>query len=86
MVYAFIIPVLTSTLLPGINYFVVTTHPPHQLQVRLSVLVCSPVHKFFDRTRTIPRNASTRDKSTKYKSTLLKTLCHERDKILFHEG
>jgi len=25
---------LTSTLVPGINYFVVTTHPLHQLQVR----------------------------------------------------
>ena len=30
--YAFIL--LTSTLVPGINYFVVTTHPLHQLQVR----------------------------------------------------
>jgi len=29
--YAFIL--LTSTLVPGINYFVVTTHPLHQLQV-----------------------------------------------------
>jgi len=30
--YAFIL--LTSTLVPGINYFVVTSHPLHQLQVR----------------------------------------------------
>jgi len=30
--YAFII--LTSTLVLGINYFVVITHPRHQLQVR----------------------------------------------------
>ena len=30
--YAFIL--FTSTLVPGINYFVVTTHPLHQLQVR----------------------------------------------------
>jgi len=30
--YAFIL--LTSTLVPGINYFVVTTHALHQLQVR----------------------------------------------------
>jgi len=30
--YAFIL--LTSTIVPGINYFVVTTHPLHQLQVR----------------------------------------------------
>ena len=30
--YAFIL--LTSTLVPGINYFAVTTHPLHQLQVR----------------------------------------------------
>jgi len=30
--YAFIL--LTSTLVPGINYFLVTTHPLHQLQVR----------------------------------------------------
>ena len=29
--YAFIL--LTSTLVPGINYFVVTTHPLHQLLV-----------------------------------------------------
>ena len=29
--YAFIL--LTSTLVPGINYFVVITHPLHQLQV-----------------------------------------------------
>ena len=37
--YAFILltstlVLLTSTLVPGINYFVVTTHPLHQLQVR----------------------------------------------------
>ena len=31
--YAFIIPVLTSTLVLGINYFVVITHPLHQLHV-----------------------------------------------------
>jgi len=30
--YAFIL--LTSTIVPGINYFVVITHPLHQLQVR----------------------------------------------------
>jgi len=30
--YAFIL--LTSTLVPGINYFVVTTHPLHQLGIR----------------------------------------------------
>jgi len=30
--YAFIS--LTSTVVPGINYFVVITHPLHQLQVR----------------------------------------------------
>ena len=30
--YAFIL--LTSTLVPGINYFAFTTHPLHQLQVR----------------------------------------------------
>ena len=30
--YAFIL--LTSTLVPGINYFVVITHPRHQLQFR----------------------------------------------------
>jgi len=35
--YAFIL--LTSTLVPGINYFVVTTHPLHQLQVRKFVFV-----------------------------------------------
>jgi len=32
--YAFIL--LTSTIVPGINYFVVITHPLHQLQVRRS--------------------------------------------------
>ena len=30
--YAFILS--TSTIVPGINYFAVTTHPLHQLQVR----------------------------------------------------
>jgi len=35
--YAFIL--LTSTLVPGINYFVVTTHPLHQLQVRKGRLI-----------------------------------------------
>jgi len=30
--YAFIL--LTSTIVPGINYFVVITHPLYQLQVR----------------------------------------------------
>jgi len=39
--YAFIL--LTSALVPGINYFVVTTHPLHQLQVRKrsKFVVCS---------------------------------------------
>jgi len=39
--YAFIL--LTSTLVPGINYFVVTTHPLHQLQVRKRSKLPPPV-------------------------------------------
>jgi len=34
--YAFIL--FTSTIVPGINYFVVVTHPLHRLQVRKSFI------------------------------------------------
>ena len=37
--YVFIL--LTSTLVPGINYFVVTTHPLHQLHVQISMCMCA---------------------------------------------
>jgi len=60
--YAFLL--LTSTLVPGINYFVVTTHPLHQLQVRKRssiVLQVSHIEIFYLRVshcENVPMNKS----------------------------